>query len=178
MAICGLTDHDIVSRNERPFRAQPAAMFAGAAGAAGATGTATIASPDGSTKSYANVRIAIWNESMAVTSADGKGTVVFGKASCTKVGELVRCLPWDATLFQNGNKEHIALQSGTVWLNPTSDYQSLADSSEKIAPHGRAGDVNGREPRGFIDIDIVLLVGRKSGALDGGGYRQSQADVR
>src|ERR1700722_4284677 len=32
MAICGLTDHDIVSRSGRPFRAQPAAMFAGAAG--------------------------------------------------------------------------------------------------------------------------------------------------
>ncbi|MBV9332775.1 MAG: hypothetical protein JO146_02085 [Candidatus Eremiobacteraeota bacterium] len=112
------------------------ATFAGAASAAGATGTATIASPDGSSKSYPNVRITIFNESMAVTSADGQGTVVFGKASCTKVGELVRCLPWDATLFQNGSKLHIALQSGTVWLNPTNDYQSLADSSEKIAPHG------------------------------------------
>lgn len=112
------------------------AMFAGAFGAAGATGTATIASPDGSTKSYPNVRIATWNESMAVTSGDGKGTVVFGKASCTKVGELIRCLPWDATLFQNGAKVHIALQNGTLWLNPTGDYQTLSDSSEKIAPHG------------------------------------------
>lgn len=103
---------------------------------AGATGTAVIAQADGSTKSYANVRITIWNESMAVTSSDGQGTVVFGKASCTKVGELVRCLPWDATLFQNGGKLHIALQRGTVWLNPTSDYQSLSNSTQKIAPHG------------------------------------------
>ena len=101
-----------------------------------ATGTAVIVQPDGASKSYPNVRVAIWNESMAVTSSDGQGTVVFGKASCTKVGELVRCLPWDATLFQNGTKLHIALKSGTLWLNPTSDYQSLTNSSQKIAPHG------------------------------------------
>lgn len=101
-----------------------------------ATGTAVIAQRDGSTKTYQNVRIIIWNESLAVTSSDGQGTVVFGKASCTKIGELVRCLPWDATLFQNGGKVHIALQDGTVWLNPTNDYQTLSDSSEKIAPHG------------------------------------------
>jgi len=101
-----------------------------------AAGTVVIAMRDGSTKSYNNVHVVIWNESMAVTSSDGQGTVVFGKASCTKVGELVRCLPWDAMLFQNGNKVHIALQSGTVWLNPTNSYQSLSDSSEKIAPHG------------------------------------------
>ena len=101
-----------------------------------ATGTAVIVQPDGTSKTYPHVRIAIWNESMAVTSSDGQGTVVFGKASCTKIGELVRCLPWDATLFQNGAKVHIVLKSGTVWLNPTNDYQSLSDSSEKIAPHG------------------------------------------
>ena len=101
-----------------------------------ATGTVVIAQRDGSTKTYSDVRIIIWNESMAVTSSDGQGTVVFGKASCTKVGDLVKCLPWDATLFQNGAKLHVALQSGTVWLNPTTDYQSLNDSSEKIAPHG------------------------------------------
>jgi len=104
--------------------------------AARASGTIVIAMRDGSTKTYSNVHVVIWNESMAVTSSDGQGTVVFGKASCTKVGDLIRCLPWDATLFQNGGKLHIALQSGTVWLNPTNAYQSLSDSSEKIAPHG------------------------------------------
>lgn len=91
---------------------------------------------DGSSRTYNNVHVTIWNESMAVTSSDGQGTVVFGKASCTKVGELVKCLPWDATLFQNGEKLHVALQRGTVWLNPTTDYQSLTGSSQKIAPHG------------------------------------------
>lgn len=104
--------------------------------AASATGTVVIAMRDGSTKTYNNVHVIIWNESMAVTSSDGQGTVVFGKASCTKVGELVKCLPWDATLFQNGEKLRVALARGTVWLNPTTDYQSLTGSSQKIAPHG------------------------------------------
>ena len=111
-------------------------LGAGAFARADATGTAVIAMADGSTKSYADVHITIWNESMAITSSDGRGTVVFGKASCTKTGELVRCIPWDATLFQNGGKLHIALQGGTVWLNPTTDYQSLPNSTEKLAPHG------------------------------------------
>lgn len=73
---------------------------------------------------------------MAITSSDGQGTVVFGKASCTKVGELVRCLPWDATLFQNGAKLHIPLASGTVWLNPSGSYQQLSHSSTRLPPKG------------------------------------------
>jgi hypothetical protein len=101
-----------------------------------AMGTAIIAHPDGSESTYDNVRIAIWNESMAITSSDGKGTVVFGKASCTKIGELVECLPWDATLYQNGAKVRIPLQSGTVWLNPSSTTQTLSHSSTRLPPHG------------------------------------------
>lgn len=101
-----------------------------------ATGTARIQHPDGTVSTYNHVRIVIWNESMAITSSDGRGTVVLGKASCTKVGELVQCLPWDATLFQNGAKIHIALRSGSVWLNPTQAYQELSNSSTHIPPHG------------------------------------------
>jgi hypothetical protein len=101
-----------------------------------AVGTATIQQPDGNQKTYANVRIIIWNESLALTSSDGKSTVVIGKASCTKIGELVRCLPWDATLFQNGQKVHIPLQSGTVWLNPSGSMQQLSHSTTQIPPRG------------------------------------------
>jgi hypothetical protein len=103
---------------------------------AAATGTAQIQHPDGSVSTYHNVRIIIWNESMAITSGDGQGTVVIGKASCTKIGELVRCLPWDATLFQNGAKLHISLKSGTVWLNPTQTVQQLSHSSTEIPARG------------------------------------------
>jgi hypothetical protein len=103
---------------------------------AGATGTVRIQHPDGSVTTYPNVRITIQNESMAITSADGKGTVVFGKAACTKVVELMRCLPYDATLEQFGQSTHIALASGTVWLNPTTTKQQLTHSSTQLPPHG------------------------------------------
>lgn len=103
---------------------------------ASATGTVLIQQPSGSGKTYTNVRIIVWNESMAITSSDGKGTVVFGKASCTKIGELIRCLPYDATLFQNGARMHILLQSGTVWLNPSRTMQQLSHTSTQLPPRG------------------------------------------
>ncbi len=101
-----------------------------------ALGTARIQQPDGDVKVYTNVRIRIKDEAMAVTSSDGEGTIVLGKAACTKVGELLRCIPYDATLDQHGRSFHIPLQSGTVYLNPTRMQQPLALSSTKIPPHG------------------------------------------
>lgn len=121
-------------------RAFACALFtiavAAAPSPAPATGTAVIQSPDGTHKSYSGVHIAVYNESMAMTSSDGAGTVVLGKASCTKIGELVRCLTWDATLFQNGQKVHIPLKSGTVWLNPSDSAQQLSHSSTELPPNG------------------------------------------
>ena len=73
---------------------------------------------------------------MIITTSDGQGTVVLGKAACTKVGELVKCLPWDATLFQNGSRVRIPLESGTVWLNPTGTAQLLSNSSTQLPPRG------------------------------------------
>jgi len=101
-----------------------------------ATGTVVVLQRDGSEKTYTNVRISIRNESMAITSSDGQGTIVLGKAACTKVGALLECLPYDATLLQNGQKTHISLQSGTVWLNPSSSAQTLSHSSTQLPPRG------------------------------------------
>lgn len=112
------------------------AMVAVPFGPANATGTARSQQRDGSTKTYTNVRIAIRNESMALTSSDGKGTLVLGKAACTKMGALVECLPYDATLLQNGRSAHIPLKSGTVWLNPSSTTQQLSHSSTQLPPRG------------------------------------------
>lgn len=104
--------------------------------AANATGTATVEQSDGSTKVYKNVVIAIRDQQMEVTTADGVGTLVIGKAACTKVSELVECLPYDATLYQGGHKVRIMLKSGTVWLNPTTSSQPLSMTSARIGPHG------------------------------------------
>jgi hypothetical protein len=103
---------------------------------ASATGTARIQLYDGSVKVYSNVKIFIRDESMAITSSDGQGTLVLGKAACTKIGELLRCLPYDATLLQSGQRTHIPLQSGTVWLNPSGTTLQLAHSSTQLPPRG------------------------------------------
>jgi len=110
----------------------------GTPGPAGATGTAVVQQRDGSAKTYTNVSIRLAREELALTTSDGAGTLVIAKASCTKVGALVKCLPYDATLFQNGGKQRIPLSSGTVWLNPTTAKQSLPASSAQLGPHGVA----------------------------------------
>ncbi len=113
-----------------------AGYLAVAGSPAGATGTARIQQRDGSVKTYTKVRISIDGQSMTLTSSDGKGTVYIGKAACTKVGELVRCFPYDATLDQGGKTTHIVLQSGTVWVNPTSTRLALPSSSTQLPPRG------------------------------------------
>jgi hypothetical protein len=112
------------------------ATLAAPFGPANATGTARILQSDGSDKTYNDVRIAVRDESMWMTSSDGVGTIVLGQAACTKVGELLRCLPYDAMLVESGRSTHVALQSGTVWLNPTTTAQPLTYSSMQVPPHG------------------------------------------
>jgi hypothetical protein len=115
-----------------------AASLAGwARGPAGATGTVLIQQKDGSTRTYQDVLVRIRNAELAVTTAAGDGTLVIGKDACGAVGKLLKCLPYDATLYQNGGKFHIALKpGGTVWLNPTSSKQPLPHSGAGLAAHG------------------------------------------
>jgi hypothetical protein len=107
-----------------------------AASAAKAAGTATVWQRDGAEKTYNGVSIRLAREELALTTSNRLGTLVIGKAACTKAGVLVKCLPYDATLFQNGQKRRIALRSGTVWLNPTTSKQLLPDASAQIEAHG------------------------------------------
>lgn len=120
-----------------------------------AVGTARIQLPDGDVKFYKNVFIRIKNEAMAITSADGVGTLVLGKAACTRVGELLRCIPYDATLDQRGRSRHIALQSGTVYVNTSNSPQTLPYSSTKIPPRGVLLSV--RSKRGtYVSLSGVI----------------------
>lgn len=111
-------------------------LVVAAFGTAVASGTALVVHPDGSTKTYNDVFIQIRNEELSVTTADGVGTLVIGKAACTKIGELLKCLPYDATLYQNGWKDRIKIKSGTAWFNPTMVPQPISHSSAHIPPHG------------------------------------------
>jgi hypothetical protein len=116
------------------------AVFLGAlvvsSSSADARGTGRIQQRDGATETYPNVRISVRDESMWMTSSDGKSTLIIGDAACERVGLLVRCLPYDGTLDQGGERVHIPFQSGTVWLNPTAAKQQLSHSSTQLPPHG------------------------------------------
>ena len=101
-----------------------------------ATGTGTVRQSDGSQKVYTNVKVRLAREELALTTSDGVGTLVIAKAACTETGMLVQCLPYDATLFQNGQKHEVVLRSGTVWLNPTTSSQTLPNSSTHVPAHG------------------------------------------
>jgi hypothetical protein len=118
-----------------------ACFFAGiigtSAACAGATGTAQIHQPDGSVKTYENVRIRIPdNQHLLLTSSDGKGTLVINKASCTAVAAMLRCLPYSGELDQHGNVFAFALLSGSVWLNLSSEKHLLPFSTAQLAPGG------------------------------------------
>lgn len=113
-----------------------AAVFGASILPAHAMGTVRVQHKDGTVQTYTDVYIRILDNEMTLTSNDGKGTLVIGKAACTKIGELIQCLPYDATLEQNGNEARIALQSGTVWLNPTATSQPLSLSSQSLPSHG------------------------------------------
>jgi hypothetical protein len=104
--------------------------------AVNATGTARIQQRDGAVQTYRDVRIRIADKSMSITSSDGKGTIVISKAACSTIGELVRCLPYEAVLDQGGGTKPIAMQTGTVWLNPSGAKQQLPQSSMQLPPRG------------------------------------------
>jgi hypothetical protein len=111
-------------------------LAASAYGFANATGTVLIQQKDGSIESYDDAFVRVWKGELIVTSDDGDGTFVIGDDACAAVGKLMKCLPYDATLYQNGGKFHIPINpGGTVWLNPTSEKQPLPQSGAGLAPH-------------------------------------------
>ena len=105
-------------------------------GIASAIGTARVQQSDGATRTYHNVHIRIANQRMLVTSSDGKGTLVIGKAACSMIGGLMRCYPSDVVLDQNGRQQPIPLQSGTVWFNPSSAPLTLPYASTSVPARG------------------------------------------
>ena len=111
-------------------------MLASAAVPAGATGTLRVQKADGSAKTYEHVQVLVKDESMALVSGDKKGWLVLGKAACTLVEKNLRCALYDGTLMQFGKKTHIALEDGTLWLNPGKTTEPIPHSTVQLPPHG------------------------------------------
>ena len=106
------------------------------AGTCLAKGTLTVQKLDKPIQIYSDVRIVVSNKTLKVTSADGKGTLVFDKAACSYVGELQMCLPNDCTLVQGGTSSPINIMKGTAYVNFTDQDQPLSNSSTRLPPNG------------------------------------------
>lgn len=103
-----------------------------------ATGVVHIQQKDGSVKTYADVNIALDPSSMRLTTSDGIGTLYIGRAACTAVGQVIKCIPYDATYIAHNVSTHIALIDGSAWVNLSTKSQSIPDSNRKLAARGVA----------------------------------------
>jgi hypothetical protein len=110
--------------------------FAGAATAANASGTARVEQSDGVIREYRVTLDVIDHRAVRITSQDHRGTLVIGKAACSYLGELERCLPYSIVLDQDGKQHRIAVQRGTEYLNRTGSVQQLPFSSRQVPAHG------------------------------------------
>jgi hypothetical protein len=125
----------------RLFRLSVAALAALAAFtftstfAARAAGTARIQQADGTVNVYQGVKIQIIHNTLAMTSADGKGTLMIYRAACAYQGDILVCLPTGATLVQGGSVNPIKIVRGTVYANLTDDAHQLALSTMQVPAH-------------------------------------------
>jgi len=128
------------SSSKPRFRFLASALFVGVFVAsttpACALGTLRVQQHDGSVKVYNHVAVRVRGTDMRLISSDGKGEIVIGKAGCTQVGALLRCVPYDATLDQVGYSLQMPIRSGTIWLNPTAATHPMTNSSTSLQPHG------------------------------------------
>jgi hypothetical protein len=106
-----------------------------ASATASAQGTVIIVQSDGRVNTYDDVAIKIIHNSLYLTSADGKGTIVVTRAACSYQGDVLVCLPTTATLVQAGEARPVKLTTGTIYVNLTGAFQQLSFSSTKLAPH-------------------------------------------
>jgi hypothetical protein len=111
-------------------------LLAAGAGVAGASGTARIEQSDGVVRQYRVSLVVVDHRGVRITSADRRGTLLVGKAACSYLGQLERCLPYSIVLDQDGEKHPIAVQRGTEYLNRTGMLQQLPYSSRHVPPHG------------------------------------------
>jgi hypothetical protein len=109
------------------------------ASAADAKGTVRVQQSDGSTQVYPNVTLRIVNQTLRITTQDGKGTLVVTKAACSFEGDLMRCLPYELQLIQGGSENKLDFQQGTLYWNKTDTKQQLSASSTQVPPNGVLG---------------------------------------
>ena len=110
-------------------------VFSSFGGVARAAGTVTIQQSDGTINNYSDVTIKIIHQSLYLTSADGKGTLIVNRAACSYQGQILVCLPTSVALVQSGATNPVDLATGTIYVNTTDTEQQLVLSSTKLPAH-------------------------------------------
>ena len=100
-----------------------------------AEGTARILQTDGTVNVYPDTKIQIIHNTLAITTAEGKGTLMIYRAACAYQGDVLVCLPTGATLVQSGSVTPIHITQGTVYANLTDETQQLSLSTTHIPAH-------------------------------------------
>lgn len=124
-----------MTKVRRPFRFLVTALAATAVFvfsqpfAARAEGTARIQQTNGTVNVYDDVKIQIIHNTLAITTADGSGTLMIYRAACAYQGDVLVCLPTGATLVQGGSVNPIHITQGTVYANLTDATQQLSLST-------------------------------------------------
>lgn len=108
---------------------------AGATSAAQARGTVRVQQRSGAVKTYYHVYFRLAAQTLWLRSADRKGTLEILAGACSFERNIERCLPYAVNLYQNGKARHIAIASGTVYVNNSKQARRLADSSQTLAPN-------------------------------------------
>jgi len=101
-----------------------------------ASGNVSLWQDDGVTRQYDGVTIRIVHQTLRITSADGRGTLVIEKAACSYRGDLQVCLPYKLSLEQGGESKPIRIVRGTVYANLTNGSLPLPQSNAQIGPRG------------------------------------------
>jgi hypothetical protein len=109
------------------------------ASVADAKGTVRVEQSDGTTQVYPNVSLRVVNHTLRITTQDGKGTLVVTRAACSFEGDLMRCLPYELHLEQDGVESALDFQQGTLYYNKTNTNQQLSASSTQVPPNGILG---------------------------------------
>lgn len=101
---------------------------------ADAEGITRVQQSDGSVQVYRDVRMRFVGETLWITTADRHGVLEIANGACSFARALQRCLPYAMTLHQHGSVHPIAIDRGTVYLNPTDAPHRLPHSSDRLAP--------------------------------------------
>jgi hypothetical protein len=113
-----------------------ATAFTLAAASAEAHGTITIQHVGQDSETYERVAVKVINNTLNVTSEDGKGTLIITQAACWYQHELEVCLPTAVSLVQSGGVHALDLHRGTVYVNMTDSTLALPHSTTQIPSRG------------------------------------------